>query len=349
MQKTYFVYFTLLLAAILRIYIHCRPDIISCQSADIYQEKGSYYADEIQQHSAGSIFVRLRNYCQEKAYQYFPSPHSELLLGMTIGIDNLKEVPKFKKMLRDTGTIHVVVVSGYNVSLVYNMVVKLLGSPYRTRNLILGVFVTLFYALLSGFEPPVVRSWLMGSIVALGKFYGRKFNVLQVLLLTGLLLIIFNPDYLYSLSFQLSFLATLSLVLFEAPISARSKKLLKNDFVMSEDLNATVAAQILIWPYLSFKFGQVSLVSPLINALILWTVPLATVWGGLFLLVSNLGGLPTKIISQLVFLPLDFFVSLIRFFSGLEFASINFKLSLAALLTYYLIVFLIYKKKVKDA
>jgi competence protein ComEC len=346
MQRTYLFYLLLFIAALIRIFFQCRPDLITCLPGEEGEEIHYYYQEDLPKEQENNIFNRLRNYWQEQTYQYFPSPHSELLLGMTVGIDNLREVPKFKEMLRETGTIHVVVVSGYNVSLVYNMVVKVLGSPYKSKNLILGIAATLFYALLSGFEPPVVRSWFMGSIVALGKYYGRKFNVIRVLLLTGLLLIIFNPQYLYSLSFQLSFLATLSLVLFESHISSRTKKLLKTDFVMLEDLNATMAAQILIWPYLSYKFGQVSLVSVLINTLILWTVPLATIWGGAFLLFSGLNDFLAMIFSQLVFLPLDFFVFMVRNFSKLPFATIEFQINIYALLLYYFLVGVIYYRKV---
>jgi hypothetical protein len=107
-----------------------------------------------------------------------------------------------------------------------------------------------------------------------------------------------------------------------------------------------MAAQILIWPYLSYKFGQVSLVSVLINTLILWTVPLATIWGGAFLLFSGLNDFLAMIFSQLVFLPLDFFVFMVRNFSKLPFATIEFQINIYALLLYYFLVGVIYYRKV---
>src|SRR4030042_4467734 len=64
----------------------------------------------------------IKNLSVNQARKYLPSPHSELLLGMVIGLDDLGKVTHFKDMLIATGTIHVLVVSGFNISLVFNMV-----------------------------------------------------------------------------------------------------------------------------------------------------------------------------------------------------------------------------------
>lgn len=345
MKLTHWLYIILIIGVIFRVYFNCRPDYLGCRSKQ--DDEQGYYLKK--KNEEQNIFAKLRNYWIEKTYRYFPSPHSELLLGMTVGVDRLSDIPRFKQMLRRTGTIHVVVVSGYNVSLVYNLVIKMLGSPYKTKNIILGLGTTLLYALLSGFEPPVVRAWLMGSVVSIGKYYGRQLNAIRVLFLTALTLMIINPIYLFSLSFQLSFLATLSLVLFESNLSEIIKKLLRRDSVISEDLSATLAAQTLIWPFLAYKFGQVSLVSPIINALILWTVPLATLWGGAFLLLTLINSFLAKLASYVIFLPLDFFAFLVRAFSKLSWANVDFQLSLGWLVFYYLAVAVVYFKKIKSA
>ena len=55
-----------------------------------------------------------------------PSPHAELVLGMVLGIDNFDQLPKFKDTLKRSGTVHVVVVSGFNISLVYASLIGIL-------------------------------------------------------------------------------------------------------------------------------------------------------------------------------------------------------------------------------
>ncbi len=296
----------------------------------------------------GGILSTIRNIATRNVRKFLPSPHSELLLGLTFGIDDLSKVPRFNDVLRSTGTIHVVVVSGYNISLVFDFVVRLIGSKYRLKNLVVAQFITLLYALLCGFEPPVVRSWIMGSIVSWGKYYGRGLKALEVLVFSAMIMLLVNPSFLFSLSFQLSFLATLSLVLYTDYFAKLLKKFPLKLF--KEDLISTLSAQVLVWPLISYSFGQVSLISPLVNTLILWTIPLATVLGGALLVISLLlQGLPFMV-WYIVYVPLDIFVIVVKWFASVPFASISYGCTLTFLAYYYSVVLcgaILCRKRVK--
>jgi competence protein ComEC len=288
---------------------------------------------------------RIRQGAIRKTQENLPSPVSELLLGMTIGVDHFGNLPKFKNMLLKTGTIHVVVVSGYNISLVYSMVNIFLGSFYDKSKLILGIIVAFFYSLISGFDPPVIRSWIMGTIAYLGKYYGRSFPTLRVLFVSALFMLVWKPLFLFSLSFQLSFMATLSLILFSDWVKSLSF-VSKIPLLFREDFIATFSAQILVWPLISIYFGRVSLISILVNTLVLWTVPLATVLGGVFLLTSFLGDflfIP-RILAFFVYIPMNFFTNIIVFFSSFKFAEIDFSFSIIGFCAYYLVVTLLFRK-----
>jgi competence protein ComEC len=317
----------LTLFAGLRLWISCGGDFEACT----LQEDSKWEP---------KIIRDIRQAAVIRARKYFPSPVSELLLGMTIGVDFFSKVPQFKEMLLQTGTIHVVVVSGYNISLVYTLVWAFLGSFYDRTKLVIGGFVALFYAVLSGFDPPVVRSWLMGSVAYLGKFYGHSFPVLRVLIFTGLLMVAWRPPFLFSLSFQLSFLATLSLVLFSEGIE-RWSFVSRIPVLFREDFVATVAAQVLVWPLISLCFGRVSLISILVNSLILWTVPVATILGGAFLLFFFVGDFLSRVFAFCVYVPLDIFVDAVRFFSKFPFAQVDLEVSLVFFVLYYLVVFVL--------
>lgn len=286
------------------------------------------------------FFTKLREHCIEVARKYFPSPHSELLLGVTIGVDKLKDLPSFNNALKDSGTIHVVVVSGFNISLVFSLVLKVIGSRYKTRNLIIAQIVTLFYSLLSGFEPPVIRSYVMGSIVSWGKYCGRSLEAMYVLIFSGLVMILLDPAYLFSLSFQLSFMATLGLIVY----SSFFEKILKSKFFLFEDLSSTLSAQVLVWPIISFAFGRFSILSPLVNMLILWTIPISTILGGLFLLVSFINVFLAKIVALPLYVFLDIFITVVEFFAKIPFVSIDLEISLILMITYYLVLFILFMK-----
>jgi competence protein ComEC len=260
----------------------------------------------------------------------FSSPHSELLLGMLIGLDRLGEVPNFSENLRDTSTIHVVVVSGFNIALVFGLVTKILGSEYRLKNILIAQAVTLFYALLSGFEPPVVRALVMGSIVAWGKYSGRLIDGLRVLFFAAFVMVLISPAYLISASFQLSFAATLGLIVFSNTLSGGK---------IPEDLKSTLSAQLLVWPIISLYFGKVSMIGIIVNPLILWTVPAATVLGGVFLLLGFVSPFLAKLFSIIIYPFLDVFYRLVTLFGGMKHISLDYKISIPIMAVYYFIIF----------
>jgi len=280
-----------------------------------------------------------------------PSPHSELLLGSTLGINDLSLVPRFNDVVVVTGTIHVIVVSGYNISLVSGMVTRALGSKYRRKNFIIASLGTFVYAVISGFEPPVIRAWIMGTIASYGTFLGRKNDIVGVLFVSAESMLLVQPAFICSLSFQLSFLATLSLLFFSFAVSRVLSFINKSRLgrLFYQDLVATVSAQILVLPLIAFSFGRISLVSFVANALLLWTVPLATVYGLALLAVLYLSYFLNfwpfvflaKIISAFVFVFLDIFIRGVYFFAAVPYANIDFKMPLRVLLMYYFACFLV--------
>lgn len=282
-----------------------------------------------------SIFSKIRDqsiYIIEKS---FPSPYSELLLGMTIGVDRLSNVPKFKEALKSTGTIHVVVVSGFNISLVFNAILELFGSKYKLKNLLISQFITFVYTLISGFEPPVIRALIMGSILSWGRYYGRGVETLLVLFTSGLLMLVVQPLYFFNLSFVLSFLATLGLVLFSDPFSMLFKRF---DFLLIDDFVSSLAAQVLVWPIISFFFGTVSLISILVNTLILWTVSFTTIIGMVFILISICNQFIGSILLIPLYILMKIFIDTVFYFSDLKVGYVNYTLGVPYLAGYYLCV-----------
>lgn len=287
------------------------------------------------------IITEVREKSIEKVRSFFPSPHSELLLGMLLGLNDLGSVPRFNDVLRKTGTIHVVVVSGYNISLVFLFIIRTLGSKYKMKNLIIAEIVTFIYALVSGLRPPTLRAWIMMSTFALGSYYGREVDAVSLLLFTGLVMVAVSPDIILSLSFQLSFLATLGLVLFSRPIKKLFTKFLPMRGFIVNDLCTSLAAQVLVWPLISYHFGRVSLVSPLVNGLVLWTVPYATVLGFIALGLAFVSSFLGKVFFFLTFPFTDIFVKVASLYSSIPFSSIEYKFNELAIIAYYLIIFIV--------
>lgn len=326
-------------ASLIRINSYCGGSVLQCKksSPDITTSQLQFPIIKSWAHN-------LREKSVERTQKFLPSPHSELLLGMTVGIDLFAKLPQFQEMLLRTGTIHVVVVSGYNISLVYSLVEGFVGSFRDRKRLVLGFLITSFYAVLSGFDPPVIRSWIMGSLVYLGKAFGRSFPVGRLLAVTALTMIAWRPAFLFSLSFQLSFAATLSLVLFSDLVTTSLPFISRLPTLFREDFVATLSAQILVWPIIAFYFGRFSVISILVNTLVLWTVPLATILGGAFLLAFPLGGLAARFLAFFAYIPLDVFQGVVAAFSAWKWAQVDLVISLPFLIGYYGVLALVLKR-----
>lgn len=198
-----------------------------------------------------------------------PEPHSALVAGIVLG--SKSSLPEgFWQALRNTGTAHVVVASGMNVTMLAGFVMLVLVNFIkRQRAALISIVIIWLYCFISGFDAPIVRASIMGSIsfaaLALGRLNQAKF---ALLISAGLMLVV-NPLWLTDLGFILSFAATGSLILFESKVSS---KLSFVPNIIRQDLSTTIAAQIGVAPILIFAFGFINIFSPLINAAILWTV-----------------------------------------------------------------------------
>ena len=344
--KYYLPLLLIIIVACLRVYFNCMGSVKDAcleKRESIFSDKSKFPGKQISKFRERSINI---------SRKYLPSPHSELLIGMVIGADELEKIPAFKEALKTTGTIHVVVVSGFNVSLVASLIMGVLGSKYKMRNLLISQFFTFSYSVMTGFEPPVIRAWIMGGVVSWVKYYGRNINGFTALLFTALVMVIIWPYFLFSVSFQLSFLATLGLIVFGSSIVEELRKLFKTEAFFIEDLGTTISAQVFVLPIVSYYFGRISIISFLVNPLVLWTVPIATVIGTFFMFVAGLSSVVAKIMSIVMYPFLNIFTVAVNYFSRFSFSSINFNVGIVPVIIYYflvvLLIFLINKKRRKS-
>jgi len=247
-------------------------------------------------------------------------PESSLLNGILLGAK--KEMPpEFWQNLRKTGTLHIVVASGQNVSLVARFLIGLLvWFINRRRALIVAGLGVVLYVLLVGAEAPVVRAGIMALLAYAAQLLGRESEGTIALVVTASLMLLVWPLILFDIGFQLSLAATAG-ILWLYPFFKKQR--IFSWPVFGEGLATTLAAQLGTMPILLNNFGQISFLSPLVNALILWVVPLATVLGSLMaflgLFVKPLAG----VLSWFVWLLLKYFVIVINTFSSVPWLSLK--------------------------
>jgi competence protein ComEC len=233
--------------------------------------------------------------------QLYPQPESALMAGILLGNDS--GLPEdAQQAFRDTGTAHIVAISGFNIAILAGLIVLLLGKILPRATAALGAVIWIgAYTLLVGGSPPVVRAAIMGAVGLFGGLIGRRQAGVNSLTFTAALMCLFNPWLPWDPSFQLSFMATLGLVLYADPLqrwltNRLARRLPKNRAQriaqpVAEYLLFTLAAQITTLPVIAYHFGRLSLSALVANPLALPPQPALMVLGGLSLL-SGLVWLP---------------------------------------------------------
>lgn len=167
------------------------------------------------------------------------------------------------------------------------------------------------YTFIAGFEAPLVRAAIMGTLAFSAQAWGRVYLASRALFLSGFLMILAVPAWMDDLGFILSFVATASILVFNAKVDRLIRFV---PGLLRQDLATTIAAQLGVAPIIFVTFGQFNLLSPLINALVLWTIPLVTILGlfaaGLGILVPVLG----KAMLYLIYPLTSWFVWVVNIF-----------------------------------
>jgi competence protein ComEC len=250
--------------------------------------------------NGGNPFSRALYALKDKAlnniYRLFPDPESSLMAGILLGVDT-GLTNDLQQAFKDTGTAHIIAISGFNISIIAGLFVtffsKFLGAR---RGALLAIIGIAFYTILVGADAAVVRAALMGGLALFAKQVGRRQFALNTLLAVALLMCLWNPLYIWDVGFQLSFFATLGLILYADPFSQFANRIIakyipasaaeKSAELFSEFVLLTLAAQVTTIPIMAYHFQRISLVSFIANPFILPPQPAVMILGGLAVLLS---------------------------------------------------------------
>ena len=295
---------------------------------------------------------RWRNRALENLYLLWPDPEASLLAGILLGVESGIPGP-VRESFRETGTTHIIAISGFNITIVAGLITSLLRKAFRPWAAALGAGLGIgFYTVLVGADPAVVRAALMGGSALLAHQIGRRQHGLNALALASLAMAVQDPLILWKISFQLSLAATLGLVLYAERLQARLEGILvrwmpaegvkRISGPISEYVLFTLAAQATTLPLLVFHFHQVSLSSVLVNPVILPLQPGVMILGGAALILGGiwlpLGRLAAPLVYPLIFLT----IRIVELFSRLPGGAVDLPAAgLIFLVTWYGVLLLI--------
>lgn len=202
-----------------------------------------------------------------------------LLAGMIIGYKDGLDENAFEAFSK-AGLTHIMVASGMNVAFIILPLLflfKRLNVGNRASGAI-AIFVLILFVFVTGFSASVVRAVIMGIIILVGKIIMREPDIYTSISAAALIILIINPFIIFDIGFQLSFGATLSLVMFY-PVIKVGVSQMRIPEIISDTLAATLAAQIGVIPITLYYFNSLSIISVISNLLVVPMVQIITIIG----------------------------------------------------------------------
>lgn len=214
--------------------------------------------------------------------QLLPEPHAGLLAGILFGTKATLD-PGLRSALTTSGTIHMIALSGQNISILVTILTPLL-ILFVSRRIasLLIILILVGYVAFVGVSPSVVRAAIMGSVNVFAVIVGRVSWSLFTWILAVSSMVVLHPLWITDAGFQLSAAASLGIILFGGTRSILTPIIWKKILLTIEsELRVTLAAQSLTIPLILWYFHRVSLAAPLSNLAVGWTMPILMVTGWL--------------------------------------------------------------------
>lgn len=265
-------------------------------------------------HERGESFVSSIRYWLAENCKTLYEPYGSTGVAQALTVrERSLLTPEVNEAYRNAGLSHLLAISGLHLSVLVVMLRKLLFACRFRKRLreILALAVILLYCFLTGFSPSIVRAAVMVGFMLVGEMLLRETDGLTLLSMALLVLLMFNPYAVLSVSLQLSFLSCLGIILLEPPITELQKKIrgigeTKHPFLRSiaagsvSLLLTSCSAVVFTFPVIAYTFGSLSWLSPFSNLIF---VPLFTPILTLLLLSVLVYSLFPWLGTALAFLP----------------------------------------------
>ncbi len=271
------------------------------------------------------------------------SPEGLLLSSIVLGRRAIDLPKDISDLFIKAGLAHVLAASGFHVSLILGVVLGL-THPFKVRTRFIIALATLFiYVGLTGCQPSVMRAFIMGIGALIALLTQRKVRQLGSLLLAAIFLLLWQPTWIVDIGFQLSFLATLGLIVTLPP-------LLKKLDWLPPTIASIITVPLAIFPWVLplqlYYFNIVATYSIAVNIITAPIVALVSLGGMISALIALIVPTAGTYAASLLYYPIHFLIAIVEFFTNLPGSTRAVgSISLASvLLLYGVIIFVFYSK-----
>jgi competence protein ComEC len=277
------------------------------------------------QSSISSVLYSFKRAFVENLERALGEPHAALASGLLVG-EKSALGSELIDDFRTVGLIHIVVLSGYNITIVADVLRRILSFLPRVWGIVAGGAGIAAFGVLVGGGATVVRSCCMSAVALSADLVRRDYSVYRGLFFAGLIMLIQNPFILLDdPSFQLSFMATFGLIVLSEPIE-RHLGFITEKWGIRGIVASSVATQLFVSPYLVYMMGNMSIIGFISNILVLPFVPLTM----LLVFLTGISGFVWSGISLglgwVTHLLLSYELMIVQYGAKVPLASIHFPL-----------------------
>jgi len=267
-----------------------------------------------------------------------PDKESSVLAGMLIGYTD-KMPEEMEEDFRRAGLSHIMAVSGANIAFLlapFLWLLKKAGLNPRWSSA-LAFPCMLFYVYATGMEASVIRAAIMAGITLTGMLLWRKADIYCSLAASAIIILFCNSFMLFDLGFILSFVATLSLVIFYKPLFSKMPEKLPK--IIRDTTAGTISAQLGVIPIIAYCFNTFSIISVFTNLLIVPLTGIITVLGAVLVVLGNILLPAARLLGILLGVMIDIMMMITGKMAEIPWAEINIATpSIILVLIYYFIL-----------
>ena len=265
-----------------------------------------------------------------------PEPQGSLAQAILLGLRGNIPDSLYEAFSR-TGTAHLLAISGLHISIIIAMFLSfgiLVFGRRRSIYIWLTLAITWLYVLLAGMHPPIIRAAIMGSLFLIAEYLGRQRSAIIALAFAAAVMVGVKPYILWTVSFQLSYLAMAGLIVLYPYFQAwgrkgvvflfgTKEKILAAGNTITDGFAATLSAIVAVGPLIAYNFGIVSLVALPATFFSLPALPFIIVTSALVAFVGLLASLAAQILGWLAWLFLSYLVFVVQGFDALPHSSLE--------------------------
>ncbi|MCT4621179.1 MAG: DNA internalization-related competence protein ComEC/Rec2 [Marinisporobacter sp.] len=265
----------------------------------------------------GANFIKYNIVCTVS--KVLPRREGGIFLGILLGDKDKLDIDVYETF-KKVGVAHVLAVSGLHVGIIYMYIQKLLKKFSVTVKTITILAILSFYVIITGCAPSVSRAVSMACILILAPLLNRRYDSLSAIAIVGLIFLIINPFYLFELGFQLSFIATFTIILFYKSILSKLK--FKFEFIRKA-LAISMAAQIGIIPVVAYHLNYISLGAFIVNIPIVMIVGIIVPIGIMMVFIGSVSASIGSILGWIVSWLIKIMISLSMLIEAIPYSNIE--------------------------